>query len=872
MSDTAEEIVTEGDALAELVDWAAERPVWQRDALRRIVLNEALTDTDITQLAEICLDSKLPSNAITKDHVGGAGVTGDPISLVRIENPTGINAIAKGQKLEFAKSGLTIIYGDNGSGKSGYVRVLKNACRTRDGETGILRDIEDTVATPQTASIVLSRGTLEETFSWTPGGDGHPDLPSVSIFDSRSANIHVEKTNAVAYIPRPMKILELLAGACDSVKEKLEAKVVELAIQTPLSIKTPKLKSDTAAGAFVHHLSAKSNVAQLDLLASLSQAEQQRLAALDSDLAQDPKVAAAKLVNQRTRLDEYIVKLKTLGTVASASSFAERDKIHADWTAKADAARAASKDLFAASPLPQIGQAVWIALWEAARKYSNEVAYPDKKFPQEASDDLCVLCQQPLGTDAVQRLTTFETFVKGTTKADEATASAHHKTWLANKKKALFLQSEVARLDGMIRSEIGDADLANKLKAFCASVCWRHRALLKGGTMPAASMDLPDAELGALSAALSKRASQLTADQQSPEYLTLMKEHSELKDRAALIPLVDDLKAEIARRQTADEIAKAIKDTAKKPITTKNKEMSDKLVSNALRGRFAREIDKLKLSRMPVELRKIKDKDAVSYFQVCLVENPTKAVGDIFSEGEHRCVALAAFLAELVTAKRYSGIVFDDPMSSLDHIHRKAVAARLVEEAAHRQVVVFTHDLTFLFELKREAEAKTCPLHYQTVERRTAKPGFVKGELPMKAKSASGLAHSLRQALKAKKTQFDTMPETDRVLFCKGFIEQLREAWDQGIADFIQPVIGRFDNQIRGTSLFKLAVLIEDDVKTVTSARGRLSEDLHASAETLNPENVTHDNLFEEIGKLETWLKDIAERQSKATKPVTSYA
>ena len=172
-------------------------------------------------------------------------------------------------------------------------------------------------------------------------------------------------------------------------------------------------------------------------------------------------------------------------------------------------------------------------------------------------------------------------------------------------------------------------------------------------------------------------------------------------------------------------------------------------------------------------------------------------------------------------------------MSSLDHIHRKAVAARLIEEAEHRQVIVFTHDLTFLFELRREAEAKDRPVHYQTVCRKQSKPGFVEGELPMKAKSAQQLAQSLRSELKeAKQQQFDSWNDAKRTVFSKGLIEQLREAWDQGIADFIFPVLGRFDNSIKGTSLFKLAVMDEDDVKTVTAARGRLSEDLHASAET----------------------------------------
>ena len=102
---------------------------------------------------------------------------------------------------------------------------------------------------------------------------------------------------------------------------------------------------------------------------------------------------------------------------------------------------------------------------------------------------------------------------------------------------------------------------------------------------------------------------------------------------------------------------------------------------------------------MPVELRKVKDQNAVSFFQVCFVKKPNEPVGDIFSEGEYRCIALAAFLAELVTSRLHSGIIFDDPMSSLDHIHRKSVAARLVEESQHRQVIVFTHNITFLYEL-----------------------------------------------------------------------------------------------------------------------------------------------------------------------------
>jgi hypothetical protein len=413
--------------------------------------------------------------------------------------------------------------------------------------------------------------------------------------------------------------------------------------------------------------------------------------------------------------------------------------------------------------------------------------------------------------------------------------------------------------------------LTKAAKQCSVRAAWRLRAFTREHAAPAVEAAYPDAPLTALLKSLADRITQLSADQNSVEHIVMMKDFHELKDREALSPLVDDIKAEILRKKTADHINKCMKETAKISVTGKNKELSDKLVTNALRGRFAREVEKMKLARLPIELKKMKDQNAVSYFQVCLVEKPSASVGDIFSEGEYRCVALAAFLAELVTSKQYSGIVFDDPMSSLDHIHRKAIAGRLVEEAEHRQVIVFTHDLTFLYELRREAEAKSRPIAYRTVRRKQTKPGFVADELPNKARSSLELCNSLRSELKAEKPSFDHWNDGKRTLFCKGVIEQLREAWDQAIADIIFPVLGRFDNHIKGNSLFKLAVLTQEDVKTATAARGRLSEEMHASSETVNPETVSHEALVAEIAKLETWIGGIFGRQKAAKAPATSY-
>jgi energy-coupling factor transporter ATP-binding protein EcfA2 len=869
MSSTATQAspLTEKAALTDLVIWAEKRPAWQKDALRRLVAGEALDDQAIAELTELCLDPARTHTPISQSHIVAETSAAEPISLVSIKNPTAINALAGQQELSFEPAGLTVIYGDNGSGKSGYVRVLKHACRSRDEKFAIHRDLEDKTDTPQSAEIRFARGANTEQFDWTPDGEPHSDLPSVSIFDSRSASIHVESTNEVAYIPRPMRLLEALADASDRIKTALDGKIATLKGQVPLAISNPSLSRETAAGSYVFGLSAKSNIPQLDKLAAFTDQETARLTTLEADFAQDPKRAVARLDNQRGEVERIQTTLQTFIGATNAAAFVEINALRKTHGDAVEAASLASQQLFGASPLPEVGQAAWQKLWEAARTYADTVAYPGKTFPSSEPDTLCVLCQQPLGADAMVRQQTFESFVKSSTKADEATARAKLDAALTQLKGRMLRLGDVLKSGKFLATEIGDAALAQQVRRAFVVVLWRLRAMVRAYGEPKPLGADPLQALTALAADLKTRAAQLSADTQSDDYKKLKSEYLELKERAALAPLLPDIKAQIARLKEIDSINTALKATAKKPITDKNKELSDRMVTDALRGRFAREIGKLKLSRMPVELRKEKDRQAVSYFRVALVENPNAKVGEIFSEGEHRCVALAAFLAELVTAQRYSGIVFDDPMSSLDHIHRGAVATRLVEEAEHRQVIVFTHDLVFLYELRREAEKANRPIEFRNVRRQQDKPGYIENELPDKAKSGLEMCNALRSSLKSAKPGLDKLTDTQRTIFCKGTIGQLRDAWEQAISDYIRPVLERFDNKVKPTSMFKLGILTEDDVKRVMAAQSRLSEDLHSSAQALNPEAVSLDDLLNEVKALEDWIQSIRDRQKNAVKP-----
>jgi hypothetical protein len=124
--------------LEEILEWSEERPAWQRDALRRLVLNNELSDDDIRSLSEICksaygLAEQQDAAPLTKDHVPTTDTGSAQVTLVSIFHHRGVNALAEGQTLKFAPS-LTVVYGDNAAGKTGYIRILKSACRARGPE------------------------------------------------------------------------------------------------------------------------------------------------------------------------------------------------------------------------------------------------------------------------------------------------------------------------------------------------------------------------------------------------------------------------------------------------------------------------------------------------------------------------------------------------------------------------------------------------------------------------------------------------------------------------------------------------------------------------------------------------------------------
>jgi hypothetical protein len=303
---------------------------------------------------------------------------GAAVSLVSIADADGVNNLAPGQTLAFEQQGLTIIYGDNGAGKSGYARVLKRACRARQPGK-IEPNIYASSPPPAQASATITYsvgGTAQPPEKWQDAEHPHPVLSAVSVFDSDCGAVHISAKNEVAFRPFGLDIPDELADVCQRVKDALAADAAEQRqlekARNPMFAK-PLWKDTTAVGKALAVLKHDTDFKGIEALATLGKDDRARLARLKEDLSKNPAKAAAELTLKADNIKRLMGALNQLEAKtddAALSGVAAKAK---DARLKQDAARVAADKAFSGEALAGVGGEVWRVLWESARRCSYNV-------------------------------------------------------------------------------------------------------------------------------------------------------------------------------------------------------------------------------------------------------------------------------------------------------------------------------------------------------------------------------------------------------------------------------------------------------------------------------------------------------------------
>ena len=861
------------DVLGAILHWSESRPDWQRDALRRLVQNGDLEDADIDALTEICkqgqgLADDQEHTPLEKEHLPTKGTDAGQINVQSIYHHCGVNALAADQTLKFG-TGLTVVYGDNAAGKSGYTRILRSACRAR-GSEDIMGNVLSGTAPPNiSVEIKYTVGTDGKEQVWTGEGEDQ-SIARVSVFDSHSAAVYLKEKTDVAFRPFGLDLFDKLSKACKAIREKLER---EKCLLGSGALQTMDLGEGTAAAKLVAGLSSLTKPEKVTSLATFSEKDTERHKLLEKQLldaqAKDPAKAARELTLRAGRLRSLVTHLSKADDALTDDAAKAVFEAQQNAKMKRDSANLLRDAKFSADLLAGTGSEAWAEMWEVARLFSENGAYPDQPFPFTEEDARCVLCQQDLQDDAVARLKQFETFIVSVAEKEFREARDKY-SGLYKGLDELKVQTDTAE-ETVSEIRIETESLADELDAHLTAAEKRRSAVVAGLQLKEGIPDdLPaftsvGEKIEQLAKQLDLRVVELQKTSSDGVKDKIVSELKEFKSRRRLGRFQSQVLAEIERKKKIAAYGLCISDTKTQGITAKSTAVTKVVVTRKLKAGFKDELKTLGFKHVEVDLNEVGGDLGNLYHKLSLTRAPKVGLEKVVSEGEARCLSIAAFFAEISTADDPSAILFDDPVSSLDYKWRRNVAARLVEEAKTRQVIVFTHDIAFLLILRQRAREQEIDQKDQHVRQLSIGAGVCAEELPWVAMGVGKRIGFLKSEWQKANKLFGDGHQTTYEKEAISIYGYLREAWERGLEEvLLGGVVERHREGVQMGQIAKIADISEEDCKAVAAGRTKCSRwlpghDQSAAAKEDVPEP---DELKADIEALETWVREINKRRN----------
>lgn len=883
-------------AFDELIEWSGTRYPWQQDALRRIALHGEVTEEDLSELrAQIEHSAGLrgegtpEASPLTGDHLAAAADEAPATVLASLGPVENVDRLEPGQpSLRFAVNGVTVIYGANGCGKSGYCRIAKQLCRSLSPGTLKGNVYSDAPAGPSRACVAFRVGDDGEKLerNWDTDQPPPPELARISVFDSATARVYVDQQRKIEFLPYELDIMNKLGLTCRTLDFSFRER--ESTLDGAIAVPLPGGYSEgTSVSLLIASLVPQTPLDQLPTedeiraLGTWSVEKHVELQNLTEQVESDPQ-RLAQVRRQGKRALETIKE--TLESIAPRLSDGAIKDIQVKKNAAVEknrAAEAAARDLFSKQPIPDLGSETWREMLKYAREFAGSV-FSSKEPPQLATGGLCVLCHQELGDDAARRLNEFDDYIAGRIAADSDAAATALEGAKAEILALRIPRKAAAEAILSAYSSIGvdTATHTSAILTFFEKAEQRLEAVKNAlreeeferlgdlEALPASPALLLDSEIARLEA----ESVELEKKERDGEALaTLRSRVAELTDQKKLSEQVETF---VQRRNQLEErcrVATCRSECRSTAITRRITDRRREILTPTLKTALKDEIKALKLTHIPLNLSDRGD-GAESILEVALnAQQRIRANSEVLSEGEQRALALACFLAELSEIGANHGIIVDDPVSSLDHTRMEAVARRLAEEAGKgRQVIVFTHSIVFHQMLLSEARRAKVGRHTEWMSSvGQDRFGLIdEAQKPWQMKKVSERLHDIEveiQALKAAAYEPSNQSFRPRVV---AIYTKMRETWERVIEDVLfNGTVQRFRPEVMTQRLEEACYDAKADYPAIFEGMKRCSHySGHDRAADLPPELPDEDDIQRDLAELKAFYETTTNRQKKLGK------
>jgi energy-coupling factor transporter ATP-binding protein EcfA2 len=282
---------------------------------------------------------------------------------------------------------LTLIYGKNAAGKSGFVRILKRLANSRTQE-----DIWQNVHATKTrnncsATVVFDKDCTESIYKWNGEKDVEP-FQQMSIFDGRSVPMRLTQSLELSYQPYGFELFQVLSASLQSLQERISRDVQLLKAEKP-DIEN-LFSDDTKVGLFVSQIGPSTTVADVNKLPkwdqkaqrSLTRAEERKKGLQNLDLQSE---VLGKRLKAATGLRKKLEEVENECSAESISTCTSLIGKINSLRKKRSAKKERSLDQY---DIPKMDSDEWGAFVDAGEEYINVSQH--ERYPLEG--DKCIYC------------------------------------------------------------------------------------------------------------------------------------------------------------------------------------------------------------------------------------------------------------------------------------------------------------------------------------------------------------------------------------------------------------------------------------------------------------------------------------------------
>ncbi|WP_308775154.1 AAA family ATPase [uncultured Bilophila sp.] len=733
----------------EILSWSQNKPDFIKDALRRIILNPLITDQDINDIVSLikkengAMSITLNPIPISDAHIPNIANMGTSYPKLKgIKNPINICALHKESELHFSPDGLTVVYGNNGTGKSSYSRMLKKLCWSRNPRVELKKNLFSPSPETQQANFIIETSGEDINFLWTEGDAPHHALSSIFIFDTDCGEVYVNNENPTEYKPIGVDLLEKLIPALTRASQQLAAEVASYTTQKPY---IDSSLSSTSAAQWYDSLESKerSDIDEYIQFSAKDVERKQELFSLINSTNQQQTIQ--DLTNLGSRIKNICQQFLNIEILFNKQNIDEIVALRATYEKNKQAYDIAVKELGAINTINGFGTNPWRVLWDAAKKFAHSNGMSDgQTFPSQDSLEKCVLCQQELNSEAKSRLLGFNKFI-----LNDVTMNLQAIQEAIQDKENIVKSLNIPQF--IVVPEIFQLipRIEEKYVEFCNYIDQIKNSILyylhNGGNLNIALIPISPI----ISSVLPTIEAQI---EQNKQFLqnknTFFAEYNELIAKEFLFSHKD-----IILRYFDEFHYKSWLNKCQSTINTSSisRKIGELVEDRAVILQHQEFINHLRYFNPELAAKVLLTKTKTSQgntFQQCRLAGLTDTINSVLSEGEQKIIALSNFLAECTIDGRQNSIIFDDPVNSLDMDYRELIAHKIAELSGNRQVIVLTHDLSFLRLLIDICKEKL-QIHCGVVgiDRYNEISGIVTDEIPYLAKNIQERIDSIRKIL-----------------------------------------------------------------------------------------------------------------------------